>query len=267
MRDETKMNIICKLVFILLLLVSAKGSAQDFFSVSTGYGFSLASEVVSRHSIIVDDKIYEGAENDYGSFGQGYNFAVGYARMFTKEIGVSIDAQVKIGRTYESVWKGNMPPYQGTSQFTSEIYKQRVNYLALSPGIILKTELAPFQPYAKIGFVFALAKWNNDYTDQYNNSFRIVKLGDIAFGGFATAGVEYAVKNYTLFFEVAAIAMAWLATTEKSYPNNKKNLYYFDSDGGWPKPTWEPSKISERSANERFGLSSWNLNFGVKFQL
>ena len=267
MRQDQLMNKPGKLFFAFMLLLSVHGYSQNFLSVSAGYGFPLASEVVARRS---NYSSFE-TKNINGSFGQGFNVAVGLTRMFTEEIGASVEMQLKLGRTYESTWEqtrqdGENPNgiVTGNDRSTD---RSGINYLALSPGVFLKTNRGSIHPYSKIGFIAALAVRNTDYTDTYENSFKIETKGNIAFGAFATAGIEYEIKNHIFYVEFSAIAMSWQATTAKSIPNAKENLYYYENGTNWPSPKWVASKTEEFSVNYTYPLSSWNLNVGVKFGL
>jgi hypothetical protein len=233
------------LIIQIIVLFPVLLSAQNLVSIGLGYGFPAASDRIAVRSIAQGNNPDAGYENIYGSYGQGFNFMLGYTHMFDENIGVSLNCLSKVGKQEAlNIYVGS---YNGTN--TMYELKQRVNYFVFSPAFLLKTKVQQCMPYATFGFVVATIKGYGDFM-MSNVSGRNTYTGNLGFGYTASAGVEYPYSAFILFGEVSMVSLAWKVTQyEYDYVDMQSTNH-------------ETVKM-----DSRYPLSSWGINIGVRYAL
>ena len=278
-------------IIILALIITGITNiiSQNLYcGIGGGYGFAAAkgdyqntlttTNASNSTSIEYTNKTY--------SYGKGINFSAYFGNMFTKHIGVELNADYLIGNTHEMKTEYN--PYQDP-----DTKKSHGRMLRLIPAIKFTEGEKRFHPYIKAGLIIGVLPAiieDHDYTissgpgppsfSSHNQETRKY-TGGTSFGFHGAAGIDIALDDRVALF-------AELAGYFQSYSPKKSKLtaYYTPGQSGLggmsiaeietdyystytpPNPA-VPQDFSKPSKGLKFytPFSSIGFNIGVHFSI
>ncbi len=208
-------------IFLFLFLFTTYCSlrAQYYVQVSTGYSIAAASELNYQRIIRIDD-LSISRQNEYSSFGQGFDFKAAFGTFMTPGFGLELGINYHLSdkKTYEDHFSNAV----SQSQYITS------HYWGITPAVVLRIESQPLSMYAKAGIVFAFPNlvvdayqvpiWGNSSNfPRYTNTYS----GNIAVGYSGTFGVELAANGLCYFVEAGFTGLSWqpaaLTETDGTY--------------------------------------------------
>lgn len=283
------------LVFAVTLAVSPLSFSQGFYAeLNAGYGFSIGSDVIganytSSDVITMSDWTSSGTyEIIRGSHGQGMNFGLDLGYMFNPNIGLSLNTNYLMGKTFTATDtdKETYTDPSGTTTFeANEELTIKAQMLRLMPSLVLALDKDKVKPYAKIGLALGVMNKmdvNSDYSDTNGDSESMVAevYGGIAIGLNSELGLEYKLSDkLSLIGSVNSINMSYAPTrgmitsykvngTEQidSFTTRDKEVEFVDTDSYNSNEVPNENEPSQDS-KEYHPFSSVGLRVGLRFNL
>ena len=226
--------------FILFSVLSGSLCAQNYISISSGYGFPAGTGEIAAQ--LYDLRIFDGEHSSYGE-GVKLNLAIG--RMFAPNLGFEISLQYSNGHTFTP-----------KDYYTNT--ECHVNYFAIIPSVVFSTTFEKVSPYIKAGIIAALPKGTDIAKDaQAGDMTTELTGGDIPFGFCGKIGVEYMQFRFAVFCEAGFTALSWTPTKLKSSWQGVSVERSLNDEG--------PIGYS-RTFSRTLPLSSFDLCLGIKYK-
>jgi len=204
------MKVLLSALFIIISF--GQISAQQFYlKFMGGYGIGTSPEtIISSYTTDNDERTntFSKYDADNFSFGKGFSFNITPGYSFNDIIGVELElGYLKSEAVYQK-------QYFTMPSITDNL---NIGYNAASfniiPSVVLKTSYMDFQPYLKIGAIFAFSSVDRTVDEYYTNNtpmgfsslyhFKYEYTGGLAMGISSALGVSYKVtKDINVLFEI-----------------------------------------------------------------
>lgn len=250
------------LITSLFIFSNSIKSQDNWVGIQTGYGLGI-SKVDINGIYNISGSIVEAVPI---SLGDGLRIGAQYGRLFSDNIGVEFDVNYQKSGTVAIRNNQTNATIQNTG-------------IQINPNLFLNLALEKFNPYAKIGPVFAINTINiiSTNTQPGATTIRDFNLtGDISIGISSTVGLSYDIgNNFNLFGEINLISMSYAPSKGQTTSYKVNGVEYlgqlstFERDVNFVdkldmnNPITDPS-LPQQSLKNNYPISSLSLLFGIR---
>ncbi len=246
---------ICTLIFLFsgILFQNAKAQKGDMsIHLDLGYGFPSGSESIISHQ----NGTY--SESPF-SFGTGSNIALAGSYMLSDHLGVGLDLNEMIGRSFNLVTEYvNNFTQTSTSAYSGNLF-------AVTPDLILSANADKINFYGRFGVVVGLPSvtvkttWSGQFVQPGTNID--LYTGGVAIGVYAAFGVQYPITDHLKL-------SAELFDRDLTYrPTTYKNTQAFDGASKTADRTLSTSGGSQTDLTTPMTFGSIGLKIGISYSL
>jgi hypothetical protein len=254
-----KLTVILATFFLFLNDVQ---SQDNWVGIQTGYGLGISKTDINGLYNVSGSII----ETTPISLGDGLRVGVQYGRLFSDNIGIEFDVNYQKSGTVAI--RNNQT--SGSIQNTG---------IQINPNLFLNLALEKFNPYAKIGPVFAINTINIISTSTQSGATTVRDFdlsGDVSIGISTTVGMSYDIgNNFNLFGEINLISMSYAPSKGQTTSYKVNGVEYlsqlttYDRDINFVdkldmnNPITDPS-LPQQSLKNHYPISSLSFLFGIR---
>lgn len=223
-----KKSLILLALFVNIGLVQA----QFYVKAGGGYGLPIAQQVLGEKQLegSSGNTSYDKKEEVRGSYGAGATFGVGAGYMFSKYLGVDLNINYLLGKSYTTgyFYKYDFGRQENSTKTTSKV-------IFLNPSFIISGGDGTKLPYARLGVVMAAPKMEESEYDYYDGDgvYTATRKYDIKGGlsmGFSgAAGMSWVLKNsIKLYTELNFVSMTYFPEERVMTSSNSNGVSNID---------------------------------------